>query len=777
MNRIWFLQTLPAEWKHSVIIPSYKPGKNSSDPQSYRTIALTSNFVKIMEKMGNNRLRWFLENNNLYSPNQSGFRKKNTMEQIVRLDNDIQKAFLKKHFTVGVFIDFQKAFDMLWRHGLLKKMVQLGIRGNMLGWVDNFLTNRTIQVKINNTYSEIHVVQNGTPQGSCISPTLFNIMVNDLSDCIKSCAISQFADDGAIWLSGKNSKYVEKKVQSDLDNINLWCEKWGFLISPTKTVVVIFNRKKNIGEIILKLGNNVLSVVKEIKFLGMILDEKLTWLKHIQYVHLRCTKVLNCMKLLTGTKWGANSSTLRTIYISLIRSKIDYGCEVYNTASKNVKNILDRIQSQALRICTGAHKTACTNSLQVEMGDPPYEERRKSLILKSYLNILSHNNLHPCKNSITNTFDYEFYSKNIKENQKPYCITADDVCSSQQIDTNSVYKFTEYPTPPWHVIKPVVKTQLREIITKKDNPHLIKSEGNILIDSQYKEFLKIYTDGSKDPDTNNSACAFVVPELKIKKGFKLCDHASIFMCELTAIFLCLTWLEEFRPDNVVIFVDSLSALQAITGSIFKVKSQIIYDIFHLVTSLTRTGMNIVFEWIPSHVGLMGNEMADQAAKSALSLPVYNMYTPLYKEDIKCLSKRVLKTIWQKNWDDIEKGRRLYQIQNTVNFCITIPNITRQREVILYKLRSGYIATNSFLYKIGKSTSRECDICHVTDDLEHYLFVCQKYARFRNELFNNLKSTGVTDFSLKNILSGRSTTLVPLCQYLSSTGMWFTKPTI
>jgi hypothetical protein len=79
------------------------------------------------------------------------------------------------------FIDFQKAFDMLWKHGLLQKMVSLNIYGNMLSYVNGFLSNRTLQVRINNTCSDIYIVQNGTPQGSCISPTLFNIMVNDLS--------------------------------------------------------------------------------------------------------------------------------------------------------------------------------------------------------------------------------------------------------------------------------------------------------------------------------------------------------------------------------------------------------------------------------------------------------------------------------------------------------------------------------------------------------------------------------------------------------------------
>jgi hypothetical protein len=123
-----------------------------------------------------------------------------------------------------------------------------------------------------------------------------------------------------------------------------------------------------------------LKLSRKLNFFGIIFDSKLTWLNHIQYIHTQCIKILNCMRLLTGTKWGANSYTLRTMYFALIRSKIDYGCEVYNSASHAVKKLLDNIQIQSLRICTGSMKSASLDSLQVEMGDPPYEERRKSLI-------------------------------------------------------------------------------------------------------------------------------------------------------------------------------------------------------------------------------------------------------------------------------------------------------------------------------------------------------------------------------------------------------------
>ena len=311
INKIWFLQEIPKDWKHSIIIPIHKTGKNPSDPLSYRPISLTSNLNKIMEKMVNNRLQWYLEKHKLYNPNQSGFRKnRNTMEQCIRLENDIQKSFVNKYITVGVFIDFQKAFDMLWKHGLLQKMVSLNIYGNMLSYVNGYLSNRTLQVRINNTCSDTYIVQNGTPPGSCISPTLFNIMVNDLPSCIKNCEMSQFADDGAIWKSGPNLKHLQNKIQQDLDNINKWCSTWGFLLSPNKTVGIIFSRKQKLGKLVLKIGTHILEIVKEVKFLGIIFDCRLTWLNHIQYIHTKCIKILNCMRLLTGTKWGANSYTL-----------------------------------------------------------------------------------------------------------------------------------------------------------------------------------------------------------------------------------------------------------------------------------------------------------------------------------------------------------------------------------------------------------------------------------------------------------------------------------
>ena len=585
-------------------------------------------------------------------------------------------------------------------------------------------------------------------------------MINDLSDSVKNSSISQFADDAAIWKSGGSLKFLQKKIQEDLDNISKWCLQWGFLISPTKTVCVVFSRKKNVSNIVLKLAKHTLEVVKEIKFLGIIFDSKLTWEKHINYVHTRCLKVLNCMRLLTGTKWGATSHTLRTIYIALIRSKIDYGCEVYNSASHSVKKKLDSIQFQALRICTGVIKGASLSSLQVEMGDPPYEIRRKCLIAKSCLNLNSFDDSHPAKLATNDTFIFDYFSKNVKNN--PYSITARETLNLNNCSLDNVYNYRECQFPPWHVFQPVVKDQLHDLISKKDLPHLIKSEANILIDTQYSQYLKIFTDGSKDPINNTSGCGFVVPEFNIKKGFKLPNHTSIFMCELVAIFCSLNWLLDFRPTRAVIFVDSLSALQSIKGSIFKVKSQILYDIYLAYTSLVKTGTEIIFEWIPSHVGIFGNELADEIAKLSLSFSNIDLSIPLYKEDIKTLSRNFIQTMWQKEWDSHE-DKLLYSLNKKVSFKIKIPRLARYQETILFQLRTEYIGLNKHLFKIQRSSSPRCSDCNLEENVSHFLLQCKRFSAEREIMMNKLHDLNVKVFTLENLLTGYN--FLPIFEFI------------
>ncbi len=276
-----------------------------------------------METMVNNRLKHYLDQHHPLSETQSGFRsRRSTIDQLVRLEAEIKLAFQdkkkKNRHVIAIFLDLEKAFDLVWSKGLISRLKRYGITGRMFKWIDNFLTDRKIRVRIGDQTSDIHTLENGTPQGSVISPTLFNIMVDSLSKYINpTTSLSQFADDSGVWKAGnpKNSKYI-RQIQKGLDGIAQWADTWGFKISTEKTVAMLFSTKKNKNQLYpsLYIQGHQLRFVKQTTFLGMILDEALTWSEHIQNLDRRCQQDIRLMKQIKGSSWGADQTMLLKIY-------------------------------------------------------------------------------------------------------------------------------------------------------------------------------------------------------------------------------------------------------------------------------------------------------------------------------------------------------------------------------------------------------------------------------------------------------------------------------
>ena len=209
INLSWEQNSIPSAWKHATVKPILKVGKNKNDINSYRPIALTNTISKLMEKLIVKRLSWYLEKHNLLNPSQSGFRKfRSTCDPVIRLLHEADISVKSGNITIGILIDFSKAFDLLWIDGLLLKMMGLNITGRLLNWTKNFLTNRSYRVKIGDALSSEYSSINGTPQGSAYSPLLFLIMVNDFPLLSPNTSEGLFADDCTVWRSGMNIETV-----------------------------------------------------------------------------------------------------------------------------------------------------------------------------------------------------------------------------------------------------------------------------------------------------------------------------------------------------------------------------------------------------------------------------------------------------------------------------------------------------------------------------------------------------------------------------------------
>lgn len=197
---------------------------------------------------------------------------------------------------------------------------------------------------------------------------------------------SLFADDGAVWKRGRNLEFILKKVQEAIIKVEKWSYKWGFKFSVEKTKT-IFTRKVIDCVITFKLYNQKLERLNHFKFLGLWFEERITWAVHTEKVIDKCKKILNVMRCLVGSEWGADRMALKAIYVGLIRSILDYGCVVYAGASGTLLKKLDRIQYQALRLCTGAFKSTPTETLLVEMGEMPLAMRRTQLSLSYWVSL------------------------------------------------------------------------------------------------------------------------------------------------------------------------------------------------------------------------------------------------------------------------------------------------------------------------------------------------------------------------------------------------------
>ena len=285
-NQIWKEKYFPAAWRQATIIPIPKPGKNITDPTNYRPIALTSCLCKLMEKLVYKRLIWFLETKKKLSKYQCGFRKnRSTLDQLIRLETFIRNAFIRGEHVTVIFFDIEKAFDTTWKKGILQDLHKMGLRGNLPEFISNFLDHRSFQVKVGSELSDHFPQEEGVPQGSILSPILFEIKINSIIDNIsKNTDKSLYVDDFMMAFASKNKiDHSERHLQLQLKKLETWADENGFKFSPTKTLAVHFCRKNScVKQPELFLYGKKIAVKDEAKFLGVIFDNKLSFIPHIK---------------------------------------------------------------------------------------------------------------------------------------------------------------------------------------------------------------------------------------------------------------------------------------------------------------------------------------------------------------------------------------------------------------------------------------------------------------------------------------------------------------
>ena len=404
-------------WKKAQVIFLRKPGKDSySKAGSYRPICITAYVGKLLENIIANRIETLLLQTEKTDPYQEGFSaKKNTIRYLSRLHLGIEDDLENNRTTLGLFVDFEKAFDSVWKKGLIVKLYNLGIRGNILKLINNFLFSRQIKLNVNGEIgSERPTSEYGLPQGSVISPVLFKIFVMDfVSELLENPSIHvlKFADDGTMKISAGDSKTCIRHLNTALDSLNNWSKKWRLKINcdRNKTEIVCFNTSEGDRTLIpetFKLGNKDIHRVAETKVLGVIIDENLTYKSHSDMLHKALLGRWATICRYTNKHWGFKIHVMILLLKTLFLSKIWYANHVWQT--KHNTTDINKLCYRMLKSITGAVFNIKQSTAEIILGIPPLEIQTKIHGIKHFLKIINspvQNDIY--KNFLANTYNHE----------------------------------------------------------------------------------------------------------------------------------------------------------------------------------------------------------------------------------------------------------------------------------------------------------------------------------------------------------------------------------
>ena len=604
-NGCLHLACFPSWFKRSLIraIPKSSDA-DLSLAKNWRPISLLPVLGKVLEKLMIERILFNLRDNKLLSDDQFGFTPtKSTIDPIriaVEFIQRVRSNSSRSKVGVLVSLDISGAFNAAWWPAILSQLVEKKVHNNLVELCRSYLSQRTASLEISTARASKRVTR-GAPQGSACGPGLWNILYDSILKLTlpPNCRIVTFADDALLMASARSIEELERTTNEALKIITDWGDSVKLKYNEKKTQAMLIHRRRNIDAEFFMLGKR-LQLVNHFKYLGVVIDNKLTWKQHINYLETKVQKIYSRVHHVARNTWGISSNVSAEIYKSVIEPILLYAIQVWHQSldKKWARQRLRMIQRWfLLRICK-AYRTVSFDALCVIANIPPIDYKAKSIAELSEVHtngLLALNDLSQIE---------------IQQPQLRLCHPAKSILNNACIYYQSAMK-------------------------------------------NETESINIFTDGSKSDNGVGSAfVAFHRGTLFHRQMFKLPNHCTVFQAELLAIHEALLFARSISQGRTVrIYSDSLSSLMAINDR--NSKSELVLLIQDTIKGWN--GPEIELHWIKAHVGHEGNEIADQLAKEA-SISGQSLTIKAPMSYAKKVIKDKMKSTWDHEWAISPNGK-------------------------------------------------------------------------------------------------------------------------
>lgn len=707
LNRCLQIEYFPTEWKVAIakIIP--KPNiSNHDEPSAFRPIGLINVFAKVLEKLVIDRLTFFLHYNNKFNSKQFGFKQQtSTVQAIHNALKIVNKAKSNKEHVLMASLDIKSAFNNAWWPAIFHRLRAIDCPRNIYNILISYTENRKVQLNFSDaTFSK--PMTRGCVQGSVCGPALWNLILDDLLDTKlpENCHIQAYADDVLLIASHKDPLQLENITNNALKQISTWGKGVKLEFGAQKTQLIGFTNKTNKCKII--MDNRNITFNKQLKYLGIIIDHKLNFIKHVEYITNKARKLFHKLSTFIRPTWGVHPENIRTIYKQVIEPIVCYAAGIWSDALKYkqvTKLLLSTQRLFAIKIIQGFRTISTIAAISIAQ-------------------------LTPLDAKIQEISDIE----------------------NSKLRGYSSYLPSDLPlecaASPDELLHPAHRTGITfEEITSTDdfNRHNLQ------------DFHNIYTDGSKYNDKVGAAYIIFSPQGKqsIHK-LKLHDCCSVFQAELLSILRATDWIIQNNIQKSNILSDSKSGLTELKNpNSHNYFASRIHRNLHLAKT---TNLNINFYWIKAHIGIPGNELADREAKAATSLRKQPDHLLIPMSYIKYMNKN------QAN----QKVRNLYETPNKCTYTKALLSNYDQLQQYLsivnpsftvtqFLTNHGYHKEYLHRFKITSEPFCPCDNISI-QSMQHLIKHCPRFADTRNTHLTAANIFNIDPYNIIELISKETT---------------------